>query len=394
MKLGMNRDNQKRINRGMILKLIATGKCSSRIGLSKATGLTKTAITQIVSELISQKYLIETEKTSTAEIGRNPIGLAISPDSPHFAAVLIQRKFCEAAVIDMQMNILKYERIDREWETNDELMEAVYGLLDKVIAGDDRISGIGAASIGPVDVNEGKMLKPLYFHEIGELPLKELLSERYGLPVAFDHDNQSAALAEHFFGCGKGYDNILLIGIARGVGCGVLVNGQRIQSFRGAAPEIGHVSVDINGKQCICGNVGCLEMYVNTDFLLEEFRSETGLMLSYREFCDMTEDPRIDRVVKRALRKLDSAIINTLNILNSQLIILSEDCCAWQDRYVEMMEEDINRRKFNDRNERIPVRKAGFMEKALIAGAGANILNEVFRGDLWPEEAAQKKQEN
>ena len=76
-KLGVNRDNQKKTNRGLVLKLIATKQCSSRIDLARMTGLTKTAISQIVNELIDQGYLMETKKEASSGLGRNPVGLCL-----------------------------------------------------------------------------------------------------------------------------------------------------------------------------------------------------------------------------------------------------------------------------------------------------------------------------
>ena len=90
-KLGLNKDKQKKVNRGLILKLIATQQCTSRIDLSRSMGLTKTAISQIVGSLIAQDYLIETEKEYGEGVGRNPMGLNISPNAPCFAGLLIDR---------------------------------------------------------------------------------------------------------------------------------------------------------------------------------------------------------------------------------------------------------------------------------------------------------------
>ena len=101
-KLGVNRDNQKKTNRGLILRLIATEQCTSRVDLARMTGLTKAAISQIVNELIDLDYLVETQKEQSADLGRKPVGLDISPNAPHYAGIQIFREGCRAVLCDMK----------------------------------------------------------------------------------------------------------------------------------------------------------------------------------------------------------------------------------------------------------------------------------------------------
>ncbi|MCD7819817.1 MAG: ROK family transcriptional regulator [Lachnospiraceae bacterium] len=386
-KLGINNNNQKKSNRGLILKLVATRQCTSRIELSRATGLTKTAISQIVNELIRGGYLVETAKESaketTQELGRNPIGLLIAPEAPVFAGILVERNFCEAVLCNMELKILKEKRINCEWHSREELLKGIYELMDYILEGEKNVAGIGAASIGSVDIKEGVIVRPLYFHDIQNVELKRLLEERYGLPVSFDQDSQSAVLAEQLFGNGRGYEDILLVSVGRGIGSGILVDGRRIHSYTGYPPEIGHISIDYHGPECICGNNGCLECYVNSDTMLRQFQNATGLEGSYEEFCNMTEDPRVDEIMRDAAKKLGNAILSTLNILNSQIVLLCMDCCYWPEKYIQMIEEDINRRKFGNCNILVPVKKVLFMHQTHVLGAVCNILNATFNGDLF-----------
>lgn len=381
-KLGVNRDNQKKINRGLVLKLIATQQCTSRIELSRVTGLTKTAISQIINELIAKDYVVEKEKENTTELGRKPVGLEISPKAPRYAGVLVQRGYCEAVLCDMQLKVLKAERIVREWMDAEELMEAVYILLDHMLEGEEHVAAIGAASIGPVSVKEGKIVHPLYFNEVENISIRSLLEQRYNMPVYFDHDNQSAALVEHLYGNGRGYQDILLVSVGRGVGCGILVDGQRVHSYSGYAPEIGHISIDHQGIPCICGNVGCLERYVNSTVMHQRFKEALGQDLSYSRFYEMTDRPEIDAILRDQIHKLTQGIVNALNILNSQIVLLGMDCAYWPEKYVELLETEINRKKFGNREMEIPVKKTQFLYQTQVLGAACNAISQVFNGEL------------
>ncbi|MDO5703093.1 MAG: ROK family protein, partial [Lachnospiraceae bacterium] len=113
-KLGKNRDDQKRSNWGLVLKLVATGRCSSRIDLSKATGLTKPTISQIVGEMINKNLMAESEKEIRSEIGRHPTKIVISPRAPKVIGVLIDRRYCAAVLCDLNLRVIRREEDWRE----------------------------------------------------------------------------------------------------------------------------------------------------------------------------------------------------------------------------------------------------------------------------------------
>ncbi len=380
--MGVNREFLKKSNRGLALKLIATKQCASRIELSKVMGLTKTAISQIAGELIEKGYLVETTRQLSSEPGPKPVSLEIGPAAPKYAGILIQRGYAEAALCDLNMHILKYERVERQWQDADDLMNTVYRLLDRVLDGEDNVPAIGVSSIGQVDVKRGRILKPLYFYGIENVEVTAPIEARYGRPVYFDHDNQSAALAEQLYGNGRGFQDILMIGIAQGVGCGIITGGHRHHSHYGLAPEIGHMSINAHGKRCACGNTGCLETYIKSPVIEEKVYRATGRAMSYREICQAEGNPAIAAIMEEMVMNLSCAVVSLLNILNFEIVILCLDSIYWPDRYVKMLEDQVNQCKFSNHENRTLVRKAGFLEKTQIIGAVCNAVSGIFQGDM------------
>ena len=192
-----DREEMKLRNRGAVLQLVATGRCTSRIELSRTMGLTKTAISKIVSEMIEGGLLAETAKQENAELGRNPMGLDIAGTAPRFIGVLIMRDYCEAVLCNMKLEVLNHKKIYENCSSEDELMTNVYSLVDQMLYGAENVKGIGVATIGPLDSIEGVIKNPPFFRGIHDVPVAALLKERYHLPVFCDNDNQSAVLAEH-----------------------------------------------------------------------------------------------------------------------------------------------------------------------------------------------------
>lgn len=379
---GMNSGFQKRSNRGLALRLCATGECRSRIELSRRMDLTKTTISVIVSELLEKGYLVETLRQTTGEPGPNPVGLEIGPGAPKYAGVLIQRGYAEAAVCDITMKMSRYERVERNWQDNSDLMGNVFRLLDHMMDGSEKIAGIGVSSIGPVDIRRGRILQPLYFGGIGNIDVTEQIRKRYGVPVYFDHDNQGAALVEYLFGGGKGYQDILMIGIGRGVGCGIITRGRRVHSSTGYTPEIGHMSIDGHGRKCLCGNIGCLETYITGNVIEKAIETSTGHAMSYREICLSADDPTVDALMREMIENLSTAVVSLLNILNFEVVLLNLDALFWPDRYLRLLEELVNARKFSQWEARTLVRKASFGEKTQVLGAVCNAVYRCFEGEL------------
>ncbi len=387
-RLGVNKDYLKKRNRGLVLQLIATERCSSRIELSRKTGLTKTGISAIVNELLEKGYLTETEKRkgreeNTKAQGRNPVHLEIAPDSFKYAGVVLGRGFAEAVLCDMRLKMYKYERIEREWSKEEELMEEVCVLLDHMLEGRDDVIAIGVSTPGPVDVKLGKIINPGYFHGIKNMSVTGPLKEKYGMPIFLDHDVQSVALMEQLYGSGKNYQDILVICVDEGFGSGIIMGGRRYESNSGYPPEIGHLSIERHGNRCgVCGNLGCLETYVGTEVIERKVEAALGEKKDYPSICQMDSNPKVRNIMEEMLLDLSSAIISLENIMNFAIILLGLGAVYWPERYLTMLEDFVNDRKFSNKKARTLVRRTSFPDKDMVLGAVCNAINKTFEGEL------------
>lgn len=381
-KAGKNRSDYKKVNRGLVMKMIATGRCSTRADLTRSTGLSKMAISNIVSELIRQDLLVETETARVEELGRSPSRLALSPDAPKVVGLLIDRGRCEAVLCSLDLKVLRRETAAMENISQEQLIHLVYQLLDMVLYNRVDVVAIGIASIGPVSARAGKILKPFFFYDIHDVEIVRIVEERYHLPVFFDHDNQSAILAESLYGNGQGYNDVLFVGISDGVGCGILSDGQLFCNRNGLPPELGHISVDFKGQPCQCGRRGCIETYLRTPELLKKLRYHTGKYYTYEQFCALEGNEQVERILTSAVRRLAEAIVSVVNILNSELILLGNDSVYWPDRYLQILEDTINELRFVDWDQRVLVKRAYFMRDAPLLGAACDAISPIFSGEL------------
>ncbi|MEH2288234.1 ROK family protein [Nostoc sp.] len=167
---------------------------------------------------------------------------------------------------------LRYERrlspVDADAKTDLEIMRSlIYSLLQ-----DTKPAAIGVSFGGPVDASTGTVR--LSHHVIGweNIPLKRLLEEEFGVPVGVDNDANVAALGEHRFGAGQGYDSLFYITVSTGVGGGWILNGQPWRGAGGMAGEIGHIVVDPAGPVCLCGKRGCVERLASGPYMAQNVR--------------------------------------------------------------------------------------------------------------------------
>ncbi len=118
------------------------------------------------------------------------------------------------------------------------------------------------------------------------IPFAQMLSEKFGIPVAITNDANAAAIGEMTYGAARGLKDFIMITLGTGVGSGIVINGQLVYGHDGFAGELGHVIVKRNnGRLCGCGRTGCLETYC----------SATGVARSAREFLELRDEPSLLR---------------------------------------------------------------------------------------------------
>jgi glucokinase len=152
--------------------------------------------------------------------------------------------------------------------TDLEIMRSlIYSLLQGA-----KPDAIGVSFGGPVDAGIGMVR--LSHHVVGweNIPLRNLLEEEFGVSASIDNDANVAALGEHRFGAGQGFDSLFYVTISTGVGGGWILNGKPWRGASGMAGEIGHMVVDPSGPVCLCGKRGCVERLASGPYMARDVR--------------------------------------------------------------------------------------------------------------------------
>ena len=199
-------------------------------------------------------------------------------------------------------------------------------------------AGAGVGAPGPLDTKRGVVLLTPNLGWV-DLPLRQLVQDALGVPAAIDNDANCAVLGECWMGAARGAKDVIGITIGTGIGGGIVVNGRLYHGASDCAGEIGHTTVEVNGRRCKCGNYGCLEAYASgpaiarraveaieagqpsklpdyVDGALEKITAQTVYQAAH------DGDELAEEVVGDTAKFLGAGIANMINIFNPEIVVV------------------------------------------------------------------------
>lgn len=378
---GMNHLTLRNRNRGLVLSLIATSGELSRPDLVRLTGLTKMTITNIVSELMEQD-LVEERRSEAATVGRSAALLDIAAGAPKAVGLYLSRESLSVILTDLRLRVLFYRSVPLSEETPESLGDKLCALAGEAVGQTDGpLLGIGISSIGPLDRDGRRLLSPPNFFDIGDFPLAERLKEQYALPVLVQNDMDAAALAEKLYGRGRWLDNFLYLGLANGIGAGIVIDGRLYTGSRGFSGEIGHLSIDLNGPLCSCGNRGCLETYVNMPVIRQRLAAAAKRdRVEPADLEALYTDPACAAVFDDVADKLAVALTGAVNLLDPRCILIGHDGTWLPDGCLTRLETAVNRHILAGATRAVTVRRSAFGSRAPLLGSVCPLCRELFSG--------------
>jgi glucokinase len=215
----------------------------------------------------------------------------------------------------------------------------------------EQLAGLGIASPGAVDVERGVVPNAPQLPGWQDVPLARLMAERVGVPALLENDASAAALGEHRFGAGRGTRHMLYITVSTGLGGGIIIDGELYRGKSGAAGELGHMIIDIDGPPCGCGARGCLEALASGTAIarrgerlaesgdspvLARLRGQEGPVTAemMKRAADMG-DAASREAFREAGHYLGVALAGYVNIFDPEAIIVGGGCSQAGDLLLE-----------------------------------------------------------
>ena len=253
----------------------------------------------------------------------------------------------------------------------------------------NEISSIGIGAAGQIDRKNGIIIAAPNL-DCYDLNLKKILSEKFNLPVFVGNDVEIAAKGEQKFGAAKGYNDFVCVFVGTGVGSSIVKNGQIIYGSTGTAGEIGHIIVDLNGRQCACGAHGCLEAYASRSAIekriegalkkgrksaiLEYLEPGKAITSSMIQKSIEKDDELVLQCVTEASEYLSGGLASIINFINPELIILGGGLIEAVDYFYQ---KTIKKAKAKS----LPVPAEKIQFKKAILGDYSGVIGAAFLED-------------
>jgi glucokinase-like ROK family protein len=386
--------NVKNFNKHAALDLIRFSAGGlSRADLAEKMGLTRAAVSLIVTDLLDSGVIQEAEIRSVPS-GRPPVMLEINPKLGLVGAIDMGASHMSIAVADFTARILQEFEIPLEIkngpkvclaEANQQLLK----LLESQALSISSISAVGVGVPGPVITEAGMVLAPPIMPGWDRYPIRSTLEKMWGCPVTLNNDAELGALGEWAYGAGRGEKNIAYIKVGTGIGAGLILNQQIYGGTTGAAGEIGHLTIDENGPLCNCGNHGCLEAFASGYAIAQQgqllIQSGKRTLLSdlaaekitAHEVAEAARrgDLHAQEILRRSGTFIGIAIAGLINLFNPSIVIIGGGVAQVGDLLTAPIRQAVRERAMRASEQSMRITTAMLGRRSLLIGATVQAIN-------------------
>ena len=258
-----------------------------------------------------------------------------------------------AGIINSRGRILEEIRVPVLFEEGKAaVISQLADLGTQLLAKHPQVKKAGIASAGPLDTKKGILLDPTNFASTqgtwGKVPLAQILKKKLKLPVYLENDAAAAALAEHWIGVGKKYQNLMVLTLGTGLGTGIICDGKLVRSGRNLHPEAGHLIIHYNDQSapCGCGNLGCAEAYLSgRNFSRRAKQRFANPNLNAKDIANLARkhDPRALAAFEEYSEIMAIAIQNYVRIYSPEIIIFTGSFAEASDLFMQRTQVSLKK---------------------------------------------------
>lgn len=373
----------KSVNKSIILNKIRTNQPISRAQIAKESKLTPPTVSNIVKELLEQEIVRESE-LGISKGGRKPTMLEINNDRFYVIGVDVGPNTVDCLLTDLSGTILNRSSNKLNSElTNEKLLTKLKNIIHDIMQGisDQRkIIGIGVAMHGVVDVEFGMSLFAPNL-KLSNIPIKEELEKEFDLVVKVENDARAMALGESWFGQHDYPLSMLTVNIGSGIGAGIVLNGKLYHGDNDLAGEVGHMTIDMNGSLCDCGNKGCLQTFATGSAIVNRANQYvTKTVTSGEEVYQLALDGHEEyiKILEETGKIIGIGLTNLIHIINPELIVLGGGVTKSQQFLLRPIKEEIRARGLTADATQTKVIISNLGDDATLLGAISLLLVELF----------------
>lgn len=329
------------INTNLVLETIINHIAISRAAIAKHLGLTKATISAIVQELMNKKLVIEIGSDDTS-LGRKPILLSLNKKAGYVICIDIGVDTISSLVSDLLGEDCSLKQIKTPKNTSN-MVNVLIDLIESMKLPKDSPYGLVGITLGIHGVTDNNQVSFAPYYNLTGINLAERLEQHFNAPVYLENEANLSVIGEKTFQFD--YTNIANISVHSGIGLGIIINNKLYTGYNGRAGEFGHTIIEIDGRQCPCGNKGCLEQYVSERTLLQEFAKMKGLEeMSFEQFSTAYEakDPDAVKIMDDFVKYMSVGVNNILNAYNPDIVIINSSFTIYFPDVTERIEKALS----------------------------------------------------
>jgi predicted NBD/HSP70 family sugar kinase len=365
--------------------ILSAGRPISRTELVTATGLTRPTITRIVEELLAGSLIREAGMTYDGRAGRPRVGLTLSSTGPAGLGLDIRADGLAACVVDLTGTVRHLAFVPPVYAEPD--APAVLAALarmarDAISAGAAEDLTVVTATLavpGPVDGGVVRSAPALGWRDVDAGRLLRGAADRLEVPVAVDNEANLAALGE-LYASDNTLDSFVYVSGGLGIGAGIVLDGQLLRGARGWSGELGHVTVQPDGKPCPCGARGCLQTYAGLPAILGDQPAPPAATpeAAIGSRAD-AGDPATLAALDAAGSALGIALSGMLNVLDIGTVLLGGSFALLSSWLLPNATAEIEQRVLSAVWAPVSVRPAMLGPDAAVIGAALTSIDQIRR---------------
>lgn len=382
-------------NRAQILNIIRQKHSISRVHLAELTGLSRTAIGSLISELIEDNY-IEEVGVGESRGGRKPILLQLKNNAYFSIGVEVSLTSIRVVFIDLKGSTIVDKLFERLDGTNFSLTfriieEKIKILIETLSIPITSILGISLAIPGAVNDRQHKIIySPSLTWE--NIIIPKHFEGLPTLPLFLENDANACAIYENWLGVCRGINDFVCLVHTTGIGAGVFVNGRLYRGTDGVSAQIGHIQVNENGPLCACGNFGCLEVMAGHDYGVKKFTQSIRQGITTVSGIEKIEDININTLHREAQNGNDIAmnileesatylgvgISILLNILNPTVIVLGKGFDNFPKHLIHLINKVVENKVMRIYKSNINIISSNATNSSVALGAAIIPIKPIF----------------
>lgn len=388
----------KSINKSIVLNKIRSEGPISRAQIAKETNLTPPTVSANVRELIEQG-IVKESRLGDSQGGRKPTMLVINSGDFYIIGLDAGPTEVEFGLADLSGTVIHHlrESINLAEESGflDVVKKGIHDLLNEIPLMRDKVVGIGVAMHGVVDVATGTSLFAPNLH-LRNIPIKEELEKEFGFLVKVENDARAMALGEAWFGSGENVTSMVAVNVGRGIGSGIIINGELYHGEYDIAGELGHMAIDLHGRRCACGSNGCLQTVASgpavAERTVESLKTHPDSRVWELIEGDLEQvsgevvfaaaeagDPLAIDILRQTGEYLGIGLTNLIHIINPTKIIIGGGVSESGEYVLEPLKRIIQERGLTQQAKQTKVVLTEFGSRATMLGAVALLLVELFQ---------------